>query len=46
MNERPAQKNELKDAPMPTITDDPIEAGSPHPPFGKKIWPEERWEKD
>ncbi len=36
MSERPAQKNELKDAPLPTITDDPLAAGSPHPPFGKK----------
>ena len=39
MSERPAQKNELKDSPLPTITDDPLAAGSPPPPFGKKPEP-------
>ena len=33
MNKQPEHKNELKDAPLPTITDDPLAAGSPHPPF-------------
>lgn len=40
MNQRPAHKNELKDAPLPAITDDPLAAGSPHPPFGKEPKPE------
>lgn len=46
MEKQPAQKNELKDAPLPTITNDPLAAGSPHPPFGKRTSPEEKWEKD
>lgn len=39
MNKQPEHKNELKDAPLPTITDDPLAAGSPHPPFGPKPSP-------
>ena len=46
MNKQPEHKNELKDAPLPTITDDPLAAGSPHPPFGPKPSPEETWERD
>lgn len=46
IEKQPVQKNELKDAPLPTITNDPLAAGSPHPPFGKKTSPEEKWEKD
>ena len=45
MNKRPEHKNECKDAPLPTITNDSMAAGSPHPPFGQKPSPEEIWEK-
>ena len=46
MNKRPEHKNECKDAPLPTITNGSMAAGSPHPPFGQKPSPEEIWEKD
>lgn len=45
MNKRPEHKNECKDAPLPTITNDSMAAGSPHPPFGQKPSPEEIWKK-